>query len=51
MSRRVTGGQNRGFAHALGIVVGHKHVRFVGWKETVVVDILQVCNAAIRTEG
>lgn len=34
-------------AYALGVVVSHKHVRLVGGKEAVVVDILQV----VRPEG
>lgn len=35
-------------AYALSVVVGHKYVRFVGGKETVVIDILQVSDTTVR---
>lgn len=37
-------------AYALGVVVGHKYVRFVGGKETVVLDVRQLSDTAARRE-
>lgn len=43
-------GGNKKSAYALGVVVGYKYVRFIRWKETVVIDILQARDTTVRPE-